>query len=148
MRDNQGDDRREFSIRDLCDEFEVTPRALRFYESEGLLSPQRAGQRRIYGQRDRARLKLILRGKRFGFTLAEIGGLLDLYDLGDGQVTQLERTLATAYEKRAELVDKQRALEAATAELDEQIDLVERLLQERRSQHRSEPTQTDRHAAL
>lgn len=120
-----------FSIRDLCDAFDVTPRALRFYESQGLLEPERDGQRRIYDGRDRARLQLILRGKRFGFSLAEIRELLDLYDLGDGQLTQLEQTLATAQQKRDEMLAKRDDLDAALSELDAQIALVERMLSER-----------------
>ena len=80
------------SIRQMCDAFEVTPRTLRFYEAKELLQPLREGQKRLFSKRDRARLKLILRGKRFGFSLEEIRQLLDLYDLGDGQITQMTRT--------------------------------------------------------
>lgn len=120
-----------FSIRDLCDAFDVTPRALRFYESQGLLEPERDGQKRIYDGRDRARLQLILRGKRFGFSLAEIRELLDLYDLGDGQVTQLEQTLATAQQKRGEMQAKRDDLDAALSELDAQIAVVQRMLSDR-----------------
>src|SRR4051812_49724928 len=74
-----------FSISDLCAEFAVTPRALRFYEDEGLISPERRGTVRIYSHRDRARLAWILRGKRGGVSLAEIREMIDLYDIGDGR---------------------------------------------------------------
>ena len=79
------------SIREMCDAFEVTPRTLRFYESKELLFPIREGQKRLFTRRDRARLKLILRGKRFGFSLEEIRQLLELYYVGDQQETQLKR---------------------------------------------------------
>lgn len=120
-----------YSIRDLCQKFDVTPRALRFYESQGLLSPRRDGQKRIYNNRDLARLKLVLRGKRFGFTLAETREHLDLYDLGDGQVTQLRRTLDTAVEKLAELEDKRCDIEEAIDELQAQMALAQRMLDDR-----------------
>ncbi len=120
-----------YSIRDLCQSFDVTPRALRFYESQGLLSPRRDGQRRIYSVRDRARLKLVLRGKRFGFTLAETREHLDLYDLGDGQVTQLRRTLDTAVEKLAGLEEKRRDIDEAIDDLKAQMALSQGLLDDR-----------------
>lgn len=81
------------NIRDMCEAFDVTPRTLRFYEAKELLFPVREGQRRLFTKRDRARLKLILRGKRFGFSLEEIRQLLDLYHMGDSQLTQLSKTL-------------------------------------------------------
>ena len=81
------------TIREMCDSFDVTPRTLRFYEAKELLFPVRQGQKRLFTRRDRARLKLILRGKRFGFSLEEIRQLLDLYDMGDQQNTQLRRTV-------------------------------------------------------
>ncbi len=76
---------KSYTITDLCEEFSVTPRALRFYEDEGLISPRRQGLSRVYGWRDRARLAWILRGKRVGFSLAEIREMIDLYDLGDAE---------------------------------------------------------------
>lgn len=127
-----------FSIRDLCDAYDVTPRALRFYEQQELLAPQRDGQRRIYSVRDRARLQLILRGKRFGFSLAEIRELLDMYDVGDGQVTQLQRTIETATVKLAELESRRRDIDEAIADLRDQMALVERMLDERRGALRAE----------
>ena len=99
----------------MCDSYGVTPRTLRFYESKELLFPLRLGQKRLFTKRDRARLKLILRGKRFGFSLEEIRQLLDLYHIGDQQQTQLQRTYELAQ-------DRLRALEGERAELDRAID--------------------------
>jgi DNA-binding transcriptional MerR regulator len=79
----------QMTIREMCEAFDVTPRTLRFYEAKELIFPFRDGQKRLYSKRDRARLKLILRGKRFGFSLEEIRQLLDLYHMGDSQQTQL-----------------------------------------------------------
>jgi len=83
------DDHRTYSIRQLCREFDATARALRFYEDKGLLTPARKGQTRVYDSRNRARLKLILRGRRIGFTLQEIQEMLDLYDRKDHNVHQM-----------------------------------------------------------
>ncbi len=102
------------NIREMCDAFDVTPRTLRFYEAKELLFPIREGQRRLFTRSDRARLKLILRGKRFGFSLEEIRQLLDLYAMGDGQMTQLSQTYALAEKHLADM-------EAQKAELDEAI---------------------------
>ena len=74
------------TIRQMCDTFDVTPRTLRFYEAKELIFPVRGGQKRLYSKRDRARLKLILRGKRFGFSLEEIRQLLDLYNMSDAKL--------------------------------------------------------------
>ena len=84
---------RTFTIRQLCVEFKVTPRALRFYEDKGLLSPAREGLNRVYNHRDRARLILILRGKRVGLSLSEIREILDLYKIDDGGATQMAKSL-------------------------------------------------------
>ncbi|MEL6889824.1 MAG: MerR family DNA-binding transcriptional regulator, partial [Pseudomonadota bacterium] len=89
------------TIREMCDAFDVTPRTLRFYEAKELLFPVREGQKRLFTKRDRARLKLILRGKRFGFSLEEIRQLLDLYHMGDQQQTQLARTYEIARDRLA-----------------------------------------------
>ena len=85
---------RTFTIRQLCAEFGVTPRSLRFYEDKGLLNPARDGLNRVYAVRDRARLQLILRGKRVGFSLAEIRDMLDLYDRDDMHKTQMATSVA------------------------------------------------------
>jgi DNA-binding transcriptional MerR regulator len=108
-----------YSITALADEFGVTARAIRFYEDKGLLSPQRVGLNRIYGRRDRARLALILRGKRLGFSLSDIREMLDLYDLGDGQVEQMRLTLRKSRERLATLERQRRDLDEAIAELKE-----------------------------
>ena len=109
------------TIRQMCDAFEVTPRTLRFYESRELLFPQRRGQHRLYGKSDRARLKLILRGKRFGFSLEQIRQLLELYDPAERNVTQTEVTLSTARERLADMERQQAELGAAIADLRAQI---------------------------
>lgn len=116
------------TIREMCDAFEVTPRTLRFYEAKELLFPIREGQRRWFTRRDRARLKLILRGKRFGFSLEDIRQLLDLYDMGDQQATQLRRTYELAQKRLAEMVAQRDELNVAIAELQEQIAWGEQML--------------------
>jgi len=118
------------TIRQMCVEFEVTPRTLRFYESKELLFPARVGQKRLYSKRDRARLKLILRGKRFGFSLEEIRQLLDLYTIGDQQETQLRHTYDAALKHLADM-EKQRAdLGRAIVDLREQLTWVAHRLNE------------------
>lgn len=110
------------SIREMCDAYDVTPRTLRFYEAKELLSPIRDGQKRLFTKSDRARLKLILRGKRFGFSLEEIRQLLDLYYMNDGQHTQLAQTYALA-EKHLAVMEAQKAeLEEAITELKDQME--------------------------
>ena len=109
------------TIREMCDAFDVTPRTLRFYESKELLFPQRDGQKRLFSKRDRARLKLILRGKRFGFSLEEIRQLLDLYHVGDQQHTQLSRTVSVGRERLADMERRQVELGEAIADLKDQL---------------------------
>ncbi|HKL54615.1 MAG: MerR family transcriptional regulator [Roseovarius sp.] len=116
------------TIRQMCDAFEVTPRTLRFYESKELLFPRRAGQKRLFTRRDRARLKLILRGKRFGFRLEEIRQLLDLYDRGDQQLTQLTRAYAIAEERLAELKRQRDELTTAITDLNDQMRWGEKMI--------------------
>lgn len=110
------------NIREMCDAFDVTPRALRFYEAKELLFPQREGQRRLFTRSDRARLKLILRGKRFGFSLEEIRQLLDLYQMDDGQLTQLSQSYALAEKHLAEMESQKAELDEAIAELKAQME--------------------------
>jgi DNA-binding transcriptional MerR regulator len=109
------------TIRQMCDTFDVTPRTLRFYESKELLFPIREGQKRLFTRRDRARLKLVLRGKRFGFSLEEIRQLLDLYDMGDQQQTQLTRAVEVARERLNDLISQRDALNDAISDLTEQL---------------------------
>ncbi|SFD45799.1 MerR family transcriptional regulator [Roseivivax sediminis] len=116
------------TIREMCDAYDVTPRTLRFYESKELIFPVRQGQKRLFTRRDRARLKLILRGKRFGFSLEEIRQLLDLYHMGDAQATQLAKTYEIA-EGRLDQMKAQRAeLDTTIAELEEQMRWGEKML--------------------
>ena len=109
--------REECSISDLAREFDVTPRAIRFYEDQGLLAPRREGQRRIYTVRDRTRLKLTLRGKRLGLTLGEIRELIDMYDAGRDERPQLERFLAILAQHRGSLEQQREDIEAQLAEI-------------------------------
>jgi len=116
---------RTYTITELCEEFGVTARALRFYEDEGLISPERRGTQRIYSHRDRARLAWILRGKRVGFSLTEIRELIDLYDVGDGRRTQRERTIDRCRDRVGLLHQQKRDIDAAIAELNDFIALLE-----------------------
>ncbi|WP_343081973.1 MerR family DNA-binding transcriptional regulator [Ostreiculturibacter nitratireducens] len=122
------------TIREMCDAFDVTPRTLRFYEAKELLSPIREGQKRLFTRRDRARLKLILRGKRFGFSLEDIRQLLDLYDMGDQQQTQLTRTVEVARQRLAEMRAQHEELGKAIAELTDQIQWGEKVIAEMKKQ--------------
>ncbi len=108
-----------FSITDLAQEFDVTPRTLRFYEDKGLLSPDRQGTARRYGRRERARLKLILRGKRLGFSLAEIREMLAFYEIGDGQVTQARVILKRSRARIAALKRQRKDIEDTIRELND-----------------------------
>jgi DNA-binding transcriptional MerR regulator len=111
----------QMTIREMCDAFDVTPRTLRFYEQKELLFPIREGQKRLFTRRDRARLKLILRGKRFGFSLEQIRQLLDLYDAGDQRLTQLTRAYEIARTRLSEMERQRAELDGAIAELREQL---------------------------
>jgi len=126
MADPKTDD--TMTIREMCDTFDVTPRTLRFYESKELLFPRREGQKRLFTRRDRARLKLILRGKRFGFSLEEIRQLLDLYAKGDEQLTQLTRAYELARKRLRDLERQRNDLNAAIADLREQMSWGERMI--------------------
>ncbi|MCK0166339.1 MerR family DNA-binding transcriptional regulator [Jannaschia sp. S6380] len=116
------------TIRQMCDAFDVTPRTLRFYEQKELLFPQREGQKRWYTRRDRARLKLILRGKRFGFSLEDIRQLLDLYDLGDGQFTQFARSHEIGRDRLAAMTAQRDELNEAIEDLTEQLRWAEKMM--------------------
>lgn len=128
MTDTSAD--RTFTITELSREFKVTPRAIRFYEDKGLLSPRRNGQQRVYAPRDRARLQLILQGKRVGFSLAEIGEMLDLYDLGDRRETQLKHTREKFERQMVDLEQQREDIEAAMIELKKGIDFINQRLQQ------------------
>jgi DNA-binding transcriptional MerR regulator len=110
-------ERAEFSISELAREFDITPRAIRFYEDQGLLAPKRDGQRRIYTARDRTRLKLTLRGKRLGLTLSEIRELIDMYEPGRDERPQLERFLSVLESHKASLLQQRADIEAQLSEL-------------------------------
>ena len=116
--------RSHYSIGEMCEEFAVTARALRFYEDEALIGPERRGTTRLYSERDRSRLAWILRGKRVGLSLNDIKELLDLYDVGDGRKTQrlvtVERCQAQADKLAAQRVD----IDATITELNQFIALV------------------------
>ncbi|WP_171122000.1 MULTISPECIES: MerR family DNA-binding transcriptional regulator [unclassified Ruegeria] len=116
------------TIREMCETYDVTPRTLRFYEAKELLFPIREGQKRLFTKRDRARLKLILRGKRFGFSLEEIRQLLDLYHVGDQQMTQMTRTLEIARERLVDLESRRDELDQAISEMKEQLRWGEKVI--------------------
>ena len=116
------------TIREMCEAFDVTPRTLRFYEAKELLFPIREGQKRLFTRRDRARLKLILRGKRFGFSLEDIRQLLDLYHMGDQQQTQLAKTYEIAKDRLQSMIDQRDELNEAIDELKEQMRWGEKML--------------------
>ncbi len=107
-----------FTISELSREFAVTPRTIRYYEDQGLLSPRREGRQRVYAKRDRTRLKLALRGKRLGFSLADIKEMIDMYDTARGEGTQLAKFLAGLGERKAALRQQQRDIEELLAEID------------------------------
>ncbi len=106
-----------YSVTELAEELGVTPRALRFYEDKGLVTPQRAGTTRVYTHRDRGRLALILRGKRLGFSLREVGEWLDLYDADPAQAAQMRALIAKVRERIAVLEGQRNDLEATLKEL-------------------------------
>ncbi|HEX4183049.1 MAG TPA: MerR family DNA-binding transcriptional regulator [Caulobacteraceae bacterium] len=116
---------RTYTIRQLCNEFKVTPRALRFYEDKGLLFPARDGMNRVYSHRDRARLILILRGKRVGLSLAVIRDILDLYKADDTGAAQLAKSVRKFREQIVALEAQREDLEHAIAELKEAVSVFE-----------------------
>ncbi|GAB0149730.1 MerR family DNA-binding transcriptional regulator [Marichromatium gracile] len=119
-----------FTIGELAREFDITTRTIRFYEDQGLLSPTRSGTRRLYRRRDRARLKLILRGKRLGFTLAEMREAFDLYDEAHGEAQQLRYYLSVLEEKRQHLLQQREDLEETMRELEQSYAHCQQLLEQ------------------
>ncbi|SNY91914.1 DNA-binding transcriptional regulator, MerR family [Cohaesibacter sp. ES.047] len=120
-----------YTIGDLAKEFGVTLRTLRFYEDKNLLNPRREGMNRIYSRRDRARLKLVLMGKKVGFSLSEIKDMLDLYDLRDGQVTQL-RVALDRFTQQIDVLKQQRAdVDQAIGDLERTVAVVSGMLREK-----------------
>jgi DNA-binding transcriptional MerR regulator len=116
------------TIREMCDAFEVTPRTLRFYEAKELLFPERRGTRRLYSRRDRARLKLILRGKRFGFSLEDIRQLLDLYDTSNQNLAQMTRAYELGHERLNDMVRQRDELNEAIDDMKSQLEWGKQLL--------------------
>ena len=109
--------RETFTITDLADEFALTTRAIRFYEDQGLLSPERRGTRRIYSQRERVRLKLVLRGKRLGMSLADISGILDLYDVDHNERPQLMKFMEVLAARRVLLAQQREDIDVVLQEI-------------------------------
>jgi DNA-binding transcriptional MerR regulator len=108
-----------YSVTELAEELGITPRAIRFYETKGLIKPRRAGTTRVYTYRDRVRMQLILRGKRLGFSLADIKEYLDMYDVDPSQTKQVELLLKKVDRRIGELEQQREDLETTLAELDE-----------------------------
>ena len=114
-----------FTIREMTREFGLTARALRFYEEKGLLAPERQGQDRLYSRRDRSRLRLVLMGKCVGFSLEEVKAMLDLYDLGDGGVTQMKVARGKYREQIGRLVAQRQDIDTAIRELERAITVID-----------------------
>lgn len=117
------------SIREMCDVYDVTPRTLRFYESKELLFPVRRGTHRLFTRRDRARLKLILRGKRFGLSLEDIRQLLDLYDPSSQNLTQMTRAYELGRERLVDMEQQRAELDEAIADLRDQLRWGEEMIE-------------------
>jgi len=123
------------TIRQMCDLFQLTARTLRFYEDKELITPIREGQKRLYTKREQARVKLILRGKRFGFSLEQIRELLDLYYLGDQQKTQIQRTCDLGRLRLTEMELQRTELNETIDELKERLQMGEEWLDKSKGQH-------------
>jgi DNA-binding transcriptional MerR regulator len=117
-----------YSIGELAKEFDITNRSIRFYEDQGLILPTRKGQTRIYNQRDKVRLKLILRGKRLGFSLAETGRLFELYDADKSSAKQLETFMKLILQKKEDLKQQLDDIHAVMIELDSLQDNCQNIL--------------------
>jgi len=107
-----------YTISDLAREFALTTRAIRFYEDCGLVAPHRNGRARVYGERERVRIRLILRGKRLGLALSEIGELLDMYEIGRNEQAQLSRFVTLLADRRARLLQQKEDIDAVLAEIE------------------------------
>jgi DNA-binding transcriptional MerR regulator len=118
----------KYSISDLSKEFDITTRSIRFYEDQGLITPARKGQTRIYNQRDKVRLKLILRGKRLGFSLAETGRLFELYDVDKTSATQLSSMMMLITQKKDDLKQQLEDINAVLIELNDLEDNCKNIL--------------------
>ena len=123
-------DSKTFTITELAQEFDVTPRAIRFYEDVGLLEPARAGRNRVYTQRDRTRLKLTLRGKRLGLSLQEVKQLVDMYESPADTAPQLQAFLGVLQEHRMQLEQQLEDIEVTLSEITQHEDRCKRLLAE------------------
>lgn len=124
-----------YTISQLAKEFDITTRAIRFYESEGLLNPEREGRNRLYSQRDHTRLKLILRGKRLGFSLVEIGEMFDLYDSATGELAQLRHVVDKVEARKSVLRQQLEDIQLSLHELKEFESQCRQRLQQMRSNH-------------
>ncbi len=116
------------NIQEMCKLFQVSPRTLRFYESKELLSPIRKGQHRLFTKRDRGRMKLIMQGKRFGFSLEEIRQLLNLYSFGDHRTRQIKESYQLGIKRLERMVTQKKELKLAIKDLKEQLELCKELL--------------------
>ncbi|QXQ08175.1 MerR family DNA-binding transcriptional regulator [Sphingosinicellaceae bacterium] len=129
------DDAETYTITELASGFNVTPRAIRFYEDNGLIAPERQGQNRVYSRRDRARLAWILRAKNVGFSLATIREMIDLYDVGDGRETQRRVTLEKCHDRILALQEQRNDIDATIEELQTFVAVVEKELADHPAQH-------------
>jgi DNA-binding transcriptional MerR regulator len=133
----------KFSISELAREFNITPRTIRFYEDRGLISPQREGRTRVYSRRDMTRLKLALRGKRLGFSLAEIGYLIAMYDTARDKNTQLTEFLNGLSQRKAALLQQREDIEAVLQEVSAFERQCQELLQTRKETANPDKSITD-----
>lgn len=129
-----------FTITELAREFGVTPRAIRHYEDQGLIFPERSGQQRVYSKRDRTRLKLTLRGKRLGLALTEIKELIDMYDQAPDESSQLVKLLAVLAKRKAALQQQREDIEAVLAELEDFETQCRDILSGKASRQRRRPS--------